>query len=155
LRSIRPVSSECSAVGAHPLCAAGSADRRLAAWPALRVARPLARQQAAPHTASGAEFVTHPTTTEVFMKRWLLAVLTLTTGLFLWTGEALAFCGFYVGKVDTKLFNKASEVAIARHDDKTVITMANDFTGDAKEFALVVPVPTILKKEQIHVGDAA
>ena len=108
-----------------------------------------------PHTASGAEFVTHPTTTEVFMKRWLLAVLTLTAGLFLWTGEALAFCGFYVGKVDTKLFNKASEVAIARHDDKTVITMANDFTGDAKEFALVVPVPTILKKEQIHVGDAA
>lgn len=108
-----------------------------------------------PHTASGAEFVTHPTTTEVFMKRWLLPVLTLTAGLFLWTGEALAFCGFYVGKVDTKLFNKASEVAIARHDDKTVITMANDFTGDAKEFALVVPVPTILKKEQIHVGDAA
>ena len=89
------------------------------------------------------------------MKRWLLPVLILTAGLVLWSGEASAFCGFYVGKVDTKLFNKASEVAIARHDDKTVITMANDFTGDTKEFALVVPVPTILEKEQIHVGDAA
>ena len=52
-------------------------------------------------------------------------------------------------------FNKASEVAIARHDNKTVITMANDYEGDAKEFALVVPVPTILEKGQIHVGDPA
>jgi hypothetical protein len=70
-------------------------------------------------------------------------------------GTASAFCGFYVGKADTKLFNKASEVAIARHDDKTVLTMANDFKGDVKEFALVVPVPTVLEKDQIHVGDAA
>lgn len=84
-----------------------------------------------PLPASGAEPTVHPTT------------------------EASAFCGFYVGKIDTKLFNTASEVAIARHDDKTVITMANDFKGDAKEFALVVPVPTILEQEQIHVGDAA
>ena len=65
-------------------------------------------------------------------------------GLLVWSGSASAFCGFYVGKADTKLFNKASEVAIARHDDKTVITMANDFKGDVKEFALVVPVPTVL-----------
>lgn len=89
------------------------------------------------------------------MRRWLVPVLTFTAGLFLWGGEASAFCGFYVGKADTTLFNTASEVAVARHDDKTVITMANDFKGDAKEFALVVPVPTILQKEQIHVGDAA
>ncbi len=89
------------------------------------------------------------------MRRWLVPVLTFTAGLFLWGGEASAFCGFYVGRADTKLFNTASEVAIARHDDKTVITMANDFKGDAKEFALVVPVPTILQKEQIHVSDAA
>jgi hypothetical protein len=43
-----------------------------------------------------------------------------------------------------KLFNKASEVVIARHDNKTVITMANDFKGEVKEFAMVVPVPTVL-----------
>ena len=36
-----------------------------------------------------------------------------------------------------------------------MITMANDYEGDAKEFALVVPVPTILEKGQIHVGDPA
>ena len=77
-------------------------------------------------------------------------------GLFLtWTSDASAFCGFYVAKADSKLFNKASEVVIARAEDKTVITMANDFKGDVKEFALVVPVPTVLEKAQIHVGDAA
>jgi hypothetical protein len=67
----------------------------------------------------------------------------------------LAFCGFYVAKADTKLFNKASQVVLVRHENKTVITMANDFKGDPKEFAIVVPVPTILEKGQIRVGDRA
>jgi hypothetical protein len=89
------------------------------------------------------------------MKRILLPALTFLTGLLIWIGDASAFCGFYVGKADTKLFNKASEVAIARHDNKTVITMANDFKGEVKEFAMVVPVPTVLEKEQIHIGDPA
>ena len=76
------------------------------------------------------------------MRQTIISSLLFTLGLLAWSGEASAFCGFYVGKADTKLFNKASEVAIARHDNKTVITMANDFKGDVKEFALVVPVPT-------------
>ncbi len=94
-------------------------------------------------------------TKEVPMRRAIVPSLFLTLSLLVWGGDASAFCGFYVGKADTKLFNKASEVAIARHENKTVITMANDFKGDVKEFALVVPVPTILEKEQIHVGDPA
>src|SRR5439155_16241344 len=65
----------------------------------------------------------------------------------------LAFCGFYVAKADTKLFNQASQVVLARHEDKTVLTMANDFKGDPKEFAIVVPVPTVLEKGQLHVGE--
>ena len=59
---------------------------------------------------------------------------------------ALAFCGFYVAKADAKLFNRASQVAIVRDGDRTVLTMANDFQGDPKEFAIVVPVPTVLSK---------
>ncbi len=89
------------------------------------------------------------------MNRVLTSMVTFAIGLLIWGNEASAFCGFYVGKADTKLFNKASEVAIARHDNKTVITMANDFRGDVKEFAMVVPVPTVLERDQIHVGDAA
>lgn len=89
------------------------------------------------------------------MRHLLIPTFTFLIGLFIWNSDASAFCGFYVGKVDTKLFNKASEVAIVRHDNKTVITMANDFKGDVKEFAMVVPVPMVLEKEQIHIGDPA
>ena len=69
------------------------------------------------------------------------------------TPTVLAFCGFYVAKADARLFNQASQVVLVRHDDKTVITMANDFKGDPKEFAIVVPVPTVLEKGQIRVSD--
>jgi len=71
----------------------------------------------------------------------------------LWPSSALAFCGFYVGKADSKLFNQASQVALARSGDRTVLTMANDFSGELKEFALVIPVPTFIKREQIEVVD--
>ncbi|HSB44575.1 MAG TPA: DUF2330 domain-containing protein [Nitrospira sp.] len=88
-------------------------------------------------------------------RRFYVLALALLVIFLVGNGTAFAFCGFYVGKADTKLFNKASEVAIARHDNKTVITMANDFKGEVKEFAMVVPVPTVLEKEQIHIGNPA
>lgn len=66
---------------------------------------------------------------------------------------AWAFCGFYVAKADTKLYNKASQVVIARSGDRTVLTMANDFHGVVKDFAIVVPVPTVLQKDQVHVSE--
>ena len=64
-----------------------------------------------------------------------------------------AFCGFYVGKADTKLFNKASQVVLVRDGDRTVITMANDYRGELREFAMVVPVPTFIERGQIHVAE--
>ena len=73
-----------------------------------------------------------------------------------WSSRALfAFCGFYVAKADAKLFNNASQVVLARDGDRTVLTMANDFKGDPKEFAVVVPVPTVIGKDQIRVSDRA
>ncbi|MDX2098789.1 MAG: DUF2330 domain-containing protein [Leptolyngbyaceae cyanobacterium bins.59] len=66
---------------------------------------------------------------------------------------AWAFCGFYVAKADTKLYNKASQVAIARDGKRTILTMENDYQGDVKDFAIVVPVPVLLKEEQVRVGD--
>src|SRR6202011_2905238 len=66
---------------------------------------------------------------------------------------AHAFCGFYVGKADTQLFNKASQVALVRDGNRTVLTMSNDYEGPLKDFALVVPVPSVLTREQIHVGE--
>jgi hypothetical protein len=64
---------------------------------------------------------------------------------------AQAFCGFYVAKADSKLYNKASKVVLAWDAGKTVITMASDYQGDPREFALVVPVPTFIQRDQIDV----
>lgn len=44
---------------------------------------------------------------------------------------------------------------MVRDGTRTVLTMANDFKGDPKEFAIVVPVPTFLERGQIHIGDRA
>ncbi|MEP7083576.1 MAG: DUF2330 domain-containing protein, partial [Betaproteobacteria bacterium] len=78
------------------------------------------------------------------------AVATLTLSF---SQPALAFCGFFVGKADATLFNEASQVIVVRNDDKTVISMQNDYKGDLKEFALVVPVPQVLQRGQINVGE--
>ena len=67
--------------------------------------------------------------------------------------KAWAFCGFYVAKADSKLYNQASQVIIARDGDRTILTMANDYQGEVKDFALVVPVPVVLQQDQVHVGD--
>src|ERR1700736_1688140 len=68
-------------------------------------------------------------------------------------GPAWAFCGFYVAQADAKLFNKSSKVVLTRDGEKTAITMANDYQGDAKEFAVVIPVPTFIERRQIGVVD--
>ncbi len=85
------------------------------------------------------------------MKNWVLCFLVSV----LLPDGAEAFCGFYVAKADTKLFNRASQVVLVRDENRTVLTMVNDFQGDPQEFALVVPVPTFIEREQIHVGDKA
>ena len=71
------------------------------------------------------------------------------------TPTVLAFCGFYVAKVDAQLFNRASQVVLSRDEDQTVLTMANDYRGEPKEFAIVIPVPTVLERGQIRVADRA
>lgn len=87
--------------------------------------------------------------------RLALGVGLAFAGFALGAGEAHSFCGFYVAKADTKLFNQASQVVLVRDADRTVLTMANDFKGDPKEFAVVVPVPTVLQRGQIHVAEKA
>jgi hypothetical protein len=66
-----------------------------------------------------------------------------------------SFCGFYVSKADGTLKNKTSQVIIVRNGNRNVITMYNDFKGDTRDFAMVVPVPVVLKQSNIKVVDAA
>ncbi len=63
--------------------------------------------------------------------------------------NADAFCGFYVAKADTSLFNQSSQVVYARDQDRSIVTMGSDFKGDVKEFAMVIPVPVVVQKEQV------
>jgi hypothetical protein len=67
------------------------------------------------------------------------------------SGPAAAFCGFYVAKADARLFNKSSKVVLARDGNTTAITMASDYEGEPREFAVVIPVPTFIERKQIGV----
>ena len=90
------------------------------------------------------------------MQKFSLSASALVAlGLMLLSQSAFAFCGFYVAKADTDLFNQASKVVIARHEGRTVISMANDYQAEMAEFAIVIPVPTVLEREQIHVTENA
>ena len=144
LRPVRPLPAQRAPAGALLPRARGPADRSAAARRALRLAP--GEDPLRPALSPGRK--------EIRMKRLLTTVLTLAV-LAMAARTALGFCGFYVAKADTKLFNQASQVVLVRDGDRTVLTMANDFKGDPKEFAIVIPVPTFLQKEQIHVAERA
>ena len=76
----------------------------------------------------------------------LISALVLMTTL-----QADAFCGFYVARADAKLFNKTSQVILVRNGERSTITMSSDFQGNVKDFAMVIPVPTVLQREDIRV----
>ncbi|ESA34963.1 hypothetical protein N836_14475 [Leptolyngbya sp. Heron Island J] len=82
----------------------------------------------------------------------MVAIAIIAT-LIIHPQPAHAFCGFYVAKADTNLYNQASQVAIARDGTHTVLTMGNDYQGEVSDFALVVPVPTIITADQVDVAE--
>src|SRR3954469_18570791 len=60
-----------------------------------------------------------------------------------------AFCGFCVGGAKAEMYNNATEVVLMRHGTTTVLSMQNNYQGPPEGFALVVPVPTVIKQEQV------
>jgi MYXO-CTERM domain-containing protein len=84
------------------------------------------------------------------MKRALasFALAVVAAGLA-YTPRAAAFCGFYVGGADAKLFNNATQVVLLRDGTRTVLSMQNDYQGPPDAFAMVVPVPVVLQKENV------
>ena len=75
----------------------------------------------------------------------LLAGATLVTA----ADQAQAFCGFYVSGADTKLYNNATQVVLMRDGTRTVLSMQNNYQGPPSDFAMVVPVPVVLQKENV------
>ncbi len=86
------------------------------------------------------------------MKQRLIITALFIAGLAV---KGFSFCGFYVAKADAKLFNKSSQVILVRDGNKTTVTMSNDFKGDVKDFAMVVPVPTVLKRDDIKIAKSS
>jgi hypothetical protein len=64
-------------------------------------------------------------------------------------GAAQAFCGFYINGSDKKMFNDATQVVLMRQGTRTVLSMQNDFRGPLEDFAMVVPVPVVLKETEV------
>ena len=80
-----------------------------------------------------------------------IAALSLSATLALSSrpNEASAFCGFYVSGADTKLVNNATQVVLMRAGTRTVLSMENNYQGPPENFAMVVPVPIVLQKENV------
>ena len=78
-----------------------------------------------------------------------LAVILVAIAISLPSSRAAAFCGFFVAGSDAKLTNNASQVVLMRKGNRTVMTMSNNYQGPPENFAMVVPVPVVLQKEDV------
>jgi hypothetical protein len=63
--------------------------------------------------------------------------------------SAHAFCGFYVSGSGEKMFNEATQVVLMRDGTRTVLAMQNDYKGPLQDFAMVIPVPTVLQAKDV------
>jgi hypothetical protein len=82
--------------------------------------------------------------------RKLLLLAAVLLALTTRAPSARAFCGFYVSDADQKLYNNATMVVLMRDGDRTVLSMQNNYQGPPEKFALVVPVPQVLHKENVR-----
>ncbi len=78
-----------------------------------------------------------------------LAIAAVLTSTFLAPAAADAFCGFYVSGAGAEMFNNATQVVLMRSESRTVLSMQNNYQGPAEDFAMVVPVPVVLQKENV------
>ena len=63
---------------------------------------------------------------------------------------AQAFCGFYAGSAGAALYNHATQVVLLRDGLRTVLSMQNDYEGPPDRFAIVIPVPVVLGKDNVR-----
>ncbi len=84
------------------------------------------------------------------MRRLVASIIAGIAGIALAAPAAHAFCGFYVGGAGAEMFNNATQVVLMRHGTTTVLSMQNNYQGPPEGFALVVPVPVVIKKDQVQ-----
>ncbi|MBX3160311.1 MAG: DUF2330 domain-containing protein [Deltaproteobacteria bacterium] len=62
---------------------------------------------------------------------------------------AEAFCGFYINGAGGEMFNNATQVVLMREGTRTVLSMQNNYQGPPQDFAMVIPVPVVLKEGDV------
>lgn len=87
------------------------------------------------------------------MKKLSLVLPLFLVLFFLNLAKLDAGGGFYLAKNDKKIFNRTSQIVVARDHHKTVLTVLNDYLGESKEFAILIPLPET--KGEILVLDQA
>src|SRR5687768_6329377 len=85
------------------------------------------------------------------------SMIAATTALSLLgsTPAVQAFCGFYVSGSDKKMFADATNVVLMRSGTRTILSMQNDYRGPLEDFAMVIPVPVVLKQTDVRVVQKA
>jgi len=73
----------------------------------------------------------------------------IALGLCAVPAAAHAFCGFYVSGADGALYNEATKVVLMRQGRRTVLSMQNAYQGPTEDFAMVVPVPVVLRENDV------
>ncbi|MFO0599103.1 MAG: DUF2330 domain-containing protein [Myxococcaceae bacterium] len=78
------------------------------------------------------------------------SIRSLVVGLVTCSAVAAhAFCGFYVAGGGAQLFNNATQVVLMRDGTRTVLSMQNNYQGPPENFAMVIPVPVVLQKDNV------
>jgi len=80
----------------------------------------------------------------------MVRLLVVISALVGFAETASAFCGFYVSGSNATLRNDATQVVLMRKGTRTVLAMQNDYKGPPEAFALVVPVPVVLQKDDVR-----
>src|SRR5262249_31978630 len=113
-----------------------------------RAARQDRPEEGRPLVGAGARHRRHasPRAQGAQVMRKILLALALTAAL---AGTAAAFCGFFVSGAGAKRYNNAPQVALMRSGNHTAMTMSNNYKGPPENFAMVVPVPVVLQKENV------
>ena len=86
-----------------------------------------------------------------FVSRSLFSALAAVIVSTSFAADASAFCGFYVSGADQEMYNNATMVVMMREGTKTVLSMRNNYEGPPEDFAMVIPVPQVLKEENVLV----
>jgi hypothetical protein len=79
----------------------------------------------------------------------ILAALVGATAVTSLPRDAAAFCGFYINGAGSEMFNDATQVVLMRKGTRTVLSMQNDYKGPVEDFAMVIPVPTVLQEADV------